>query len=80
MREDISFRTTDGTTLRGWHYTPDTPGRHPTIVMAHGFSAVKEMYLDKYAEAFVGAGFASIVYDHRNFGCACAKVETADQV
>jgi hypothetical protein len=24
------------------------------------------MYLDKYAEAFAKAGFASIVYDNRN--------------
>ena len=70
MREDISFQATDGTTLRGWHYTPDTSGKHPTIVMAHGFSAVKEMYLDKYAEQFARAGFASIVYDNRNFGAS----------
>jgi hypothetical protein len=29
---------------------------------------VKEMYLDVYAEAFAEAAFASLVYDHRNFG------------
>ena len=38
--------------------------------MAHGFSAVKEMYLDRYAEAFAQAGFASVVYDNRNFGAS----------
>lgn len=70
MRTDIAFKTTDGTTLRGWHYVPDGSGAHPTIVMAHGFSAVKEMYLDKYAEAFAAAGFASVVYDNRNFGAS----------
>jgi fermentation-respiration switch protein FrsA (DUF1100 family) len=70
MHRDISFRTTDGTTLRGWHYQPERPGPYPTIVMAHGFSAVKEMYLDKYAEAFARAGFASIVYDNRGFGAS----------
>jgi len=70
MRQDVDFKTTDGTTLRGWHYVPDGPGRHPTIVMAHGFSAVKEMFLDKYAEAFAEAGFASLVYDNRNFGAS----------
>jgi uncharacterized protein len=70
MRKDISFTTTDGTTLRGWHYVPDAPGKHPTIVLAHGFSAVKEMYLDKYAEAFARVGLASIVYDNRNFGAS----------
>src|SRR3984885_12259844 len=70
MRNDIAFKTTDGTTLRGWHYLPTGSGRYPTIVMAHGFSAVKEMYLDKYAEAFMQAGFASIVYDNRNLGAS----------
>jgi uncharacterized protein len=70
MRNNIAFKTTDGTTLRGWHYLPTGSGRYPTIVMAHGFSAVKEMYLDKYAEAFMQAGFASIVYDNRNLGAS----------
>jgi fermentation-respiration switch protein FrsA (DUF1100 family) len=70
MRKDIQFKTTDGTTLRGWHYLPDGSGRHPTIVLSHGFSAVKEMYLDKYADAFAKAGFASVVYDNRNFGAS----------
>lgn len=70
MRTDISFQTADGTTLRGWHYLPKGSGKHPTIVMAHGFTAVKEMYLDKYADIFAKAGFASIVYDNRNFGAS----------
>ena len=70
MRTNIAFKATDGTTLRGWHYLPDGAGKHPTIVMAHGFSAVKEMYLGKYAEAFAQAGFASLVYDKRNFGAS----------
>src|SRR3954464_4929438 len=70
MRQDVAFRTTDGTTLRGWHYLPEGAGRFPTIVMAHGFSAVKEMYLDRYAEAFAKAGFACLVYDNRNFGAS----------
>ncbi|MFL5288137.1 MAG: alpha/beta hydrolase [Rhodopila sp.] len=72
MRKDIAFKATDGTTLRGWHYVPDggSSGRHATVVMAHGFSAVKEMYLDKFAEAFAAAGMASVVYDNRNFGAS----------
>ena len=28
------------------------------------------MYLDKYAEAFAKAGFASVVYDNRNLGAS----------
>jgi hypothetical protein len=38
--------------------------------MAHGFSAVKEMYLDRFAEAFAGAGLAALVFDNRNFGAS----------
>ncbi len=71
MRKDIEFKTEDGVTLRGWHYVPDgRQGRVPTVVMAHGFSAVKEMYLDQFAEAFAAAGLASVVFDNRNFGAS----------
>ena len=71
MRKDIEFKAEDGITLRGWHYLPDGgSAKYPTIVMAHGFSAVKEMYLDRFAEAFVDAGLASVVFDNRNFGAS----------
>ena len=71
MRKDIEFKTEDGLTLRGWHYVPDgRQGKAPTIVMAHGFSAVKEMYLDRFADAFTAAGFASLVFDNRNLGAS----------
>jgi fermentation-respiration switch protein FrsA (DUF1100 family) len=70
MRQDIEFNA-EGTTLRGWLYTPDEgSGLFPTIVMAHGFSAVKEMYLDRFAEVFASAGLAALVFDNRNFGAS----------
>jgi fermentation-respiration switch protein FrsA (DUF1100 family) len=66
MREDVEFDAA-GVRLRGWLYLPDEPrGPVPAIVMAHGFSAVKEMYLDAYAEA----GLAALVFDNRNFGAS----------
>lgn len=75
MRRDIDFKTEDGTTLRGWHYTPGSgAGKYPTIVMAHGYSAVKEMYLDKFAEHFAEHGLASVVFDNRNFGASDGKI------
>ena len=74
MREDIEFNA-EGTVLRGWHYVPDKGrGPFPTIVMAHGSAALKEQYLDRYAEVFAAAGLASIVYDHRNFGASDGDV------
>src|SRR6266568_1945865 len=70
MRQDIEFKA-EGPRLRGWLCTPDTgSGAYPTVVMAHGFSAVKEMYLDSFAEAFAAAGLAALVFDNRNFGAS----------
>jgi fermentation-respiration switch protein FrsA (DUF1100 family) len=69
-RRDIEFDA-DGVTLRGWFYTAEgSSGASPTVVMAHGFSAVKEMYLDRYAETFAAAGLNALVFDNRNFGAS----------
>jgi fermentation-respiration switch protein FrsA (DUF1100 family) len=70
MRQDVEFDA-EGVTLRGWLYLPDgAEGRAPAVVMAHGFSAVKEMYLDRFAEVFADAGLAALVFDNRNFGAS----------
>lgn len=67
-REDIEFPT-QGTTLRGWFYpAPDASTEAGCVVMQHGFSAVKEMWLDHYAEIFQAAGLNVLVYDHPGFG------------
>jgi uncharacterized protein len=69
-RRDIEFDA-EGVTLRGWFYPAEgASGTAPTIVMAHGFSAVKEMYLDAYAEVFAAAGLNALVFDNRNFGAS----------
>jgi fermentation-respiration switch protein FrsA (DUF1100 family) len=71
MREDIEFPTEDGVTLRGWLYRPDNaPEQCPLVVMAHGYSATKEMHLDDFAEVFAAAGLAVLVYDNRNLGAS----------
>jgi uncharacterized protein len=70
-RRDIEFPAHDGVTLRGWLYRPeggDAPG--PGVVMAHGFSATKEMALDRYADVFVDGGLTVLVYDHRGLGAS----------
>jgi fermentation-respiration switch protein FrsA (DUF1100 family) len=69
-RRDVEFDA-EGTTLRGWFYPADGAGTTaPVVVMAHGFSAVKEMYLDTYAAAFSAAGLNALVFDNRNFGAS----------
>ena len=68
-RRDITFEA-EGATLRGWLCLPGpaSGGPHPVVVMAHGYSAVKEQYLDRYAEAFAAAGLVALVFDNRCFG------------
>jgi uncharacterized protein len=70
-RRDIEFDA-EGVTLRGWHYPAGDAGTGgaPAVVMAHGFSAVKEMYLDQFAEVFNAAGMNVVVFDNRNFGAS----------
>jgi fermentation-respiration switch protein FrsA (DUF1100 family) len=69
MRHDIEFRTEDGVTLRAWHYpAAGVEGPAPLVVMAHGFSATREIHLAGFAEVFQAAGLGVLVYDHRNLG------------
>lgn len=69
-RSDVEFDS-DGVTLRGWYYrAAGTPASAPVIVMCHGFAAVKEMYLDRYAEVFSAGGHNVLVYDNRNLGAS----------
>jgi uncharacterized protein len=72
MREDMEFDA-EGATLRGWFYRPDDAGGEvPCVVMSHGFSAIKEMHLDEYAQVFCDAGLACVVYDNRGLGASDA--------
>ena len=67
-REDVEFESC-GATLRGWLYRSEVASG-PAVVMAHGLSAVKEMFLDDYAEAFVGVGLTVLAYDHFGIGAS----------
>ena len=63
---DLEFES-GGDVLRGWRVGDDGA---PVVVMAHGFSAVKEMHLDEYAAAFAARGLGAIVFDHPGFGAS----------
>lgn len=67
MRDEISFATEDGTLLRGMVHRHGHRRPAPAIVMAAGFSGVREQ-IDHYAACFATAGFVVLVYDHRGFG------------
>ncbi|MFD3585878.1 alpha/beta hydrolase [Streptomyces sp. NPDC058683] len=68
MRHDIEFDA-EGVTLRGWFYEPEQgTAPAPCVVMAHGWSATRRIYLDRFAEVFAAAGLAVVVWDNRGFG------------
>lgn len=73
-RKNISFNA-DNIILRGWFYTPQQANKPapnksalPCIIMTHGFSALKEHDLDKFAAYFAQSGKCVLIYDNRNFG------------
>ena len=70
-RQDTSFRSADAD-CAAWLYRPDGSGEEqaPCVVMAHGFSAVREQRLPAYAERFAEAGMAVLLFDHRHFGAS----------
>jgi cephalosporin-C deacetylase-like acetyl esterase len=69
MYQTVAFES-EGARLRGRLYLPENEsGKLPVLIMTHGYSATIEgMVADNYAEAFCRAGFAVLLYDHRNFG------------
>ena len=70
MRKNVTF-SSNGLSCKGWLFKPNNIANNqkaPAVVMAHGFSAVKEMGLEGYAERFASAGFITLVFDYRHFG------------
>jgi fermentation-respiration switch protein FrsA (DUF1100 family) len=64
----------NGIELDGYVYRPAGAGPHPCVVMSHGFGGLKEMSIDASAERFAAAGYACLLYDHRNFGPSGGEV------
>jgi fermentation-respiration switch protein FrsA (DUF1100 family) len=59
----------DGANIQGYLRVPPlATGKVPAIVMAIGFSGVKDGYLDLFAQRFADAGFATISFDFRGLG------------
>ncbi len=71
LYRDVEF-TSQGATLRGRLYVPGNRSRKsPVIIMAHGFTTtINGMTADRYAERYREAGYAVLLYDHRNLGAS----------
>src|SRR5260370_8453325 len=72
QKRDVMFKSGE-TFAADWLFLPDqarSGGRVPAVAMAHGFGAVKEMYLEPFARRFAAAGIAALVFDYRSFGAS----------
>src|SRR5699024_10649119 len=69
MITQVEFNA-EGDILRGEMYFPTDSYEEklPTIVMFHGFAALKEMYTDDIAKQFAKNGYVVFLFDNRNFG------------
>ena len=68
LKRNIEFKTDDAI-LRGWFFTPKQQNiPAPCIIMTHGFGALKEHGLKKFATQFSENGMCVLLYDNRNFG------------
>jgi fermentation-respiration switch protein FrsA (DUF1100 family) len=62
-------------TLAGVLRLPDGgPGRRPGLVLTGPFTGVKEQVVGRYAAALTTAGYATLAFDHRNFGASGGQV------
>src|SRR5919201_735763 len=71
-RRDVAFES-GGERCAAWLYRPrrdEAGGPVPCVVLAHGWSGIREQRLDAYAERFAAAGMAALVFDYRHFGAS----------
>jgi cephalosporin-C deacetylase-like acetyl esterase len=68
-RTDVTFLS-QGTRCAAWLYRPVGPAPYPCVILAHGLGATRDMKLAEYAEHFVEAGLAALVFDYRHFGAS----------
>ncbi|MQA13304.1 MAG: alpha/beta fold hydrolase [Pseudonocardiaceae bacterium] len=70
QRSEVAFPS-GGVDCAAYLYRPaDAIDDVPCVVMAHGFTATRDDLLPAYAERFVDAGCAVLVFDYRHFGAS----------
>ena len=83
MKQDVTFKS-EGVDCAGWWFIPQGKGPFPAVAMAHGMGAVKEMYIEPFAEAFALAGIATLVFDYRYYGASGglprSRISPRDQI
>ncbi|MEV4528760.1 alpha/beta hydrolase [Streptosporangium sp. NPDC049304] len=67
MSEKVKF-TAGGITLFGDLRIPAEPGPHPGVVLTGPFTGTRDQVTGLYAARLTDAGYATLAFDHRNWG------------
>jgi len=72
VKREVEFRSDDpGIMIRADLFTPDAgEGPWPIVIMGGGWCYVKELIMPEYAQYFLDAGVAALVFDYRHFGAS----------
>jgi len=70
----VSFQS-DGASLVGTLYTPNTAGPHPAIILVHGSGKFPRRMYRYWAKNLVDIGFVVLAYDKRGVGDSGGKYE-----
>ena len=72
QRLDVEFAS-GRDTCAAWLYLPTGERTMPVVLLAHGWTGVREQRLGAYAERFAAAGVAALVFDYRHFGASSGQ-------
>ena len=72
QRLDVEFAS-GRDTCAAWLYLPTGERPMPVVLLAHGWTGVREQRLGAYAERFAAAGVAALVFDYRHFGASSGQ-------
>ena len=64
---DVSFDS-EASAIAAVFYRPESAGRCPCVVLAHGFSGTMDWVVPDFAAVFAAAGLAVLIFDYRHFG------------
>ena len=70
MKRPVEFYS-EGFKLRGDVYTPEGPdgrGARGAVLLCHGYTGVKDLYLPDAARALNDAGYAAMTFDYKGWG------------
>ncbi|GAA1013771.1 ABC transporter ATP-binding protein [Streptomyces sp. F-3] len=76
-RTDRVMTMGDGVRIDTSYFTPAGPGRHPAVLLGHGFGGSKDD-VRQQAEDLAGAGYAVLTWSARGFGRSTGKIGLND--